>query len=170
MKLLDGVMADATFSVCGRYRLALRRSWFPERGAGHVLWVMLNPSTASAEVDDPTIRKCQKFARTWGYDGIVVANIFALRATKPEEMLAHPEPIGDGNNLVLESLLMAEGIGLAMAAWGVHGAHRGRGQEVVSMAASAGRELHVLGLTKEGHPRHPLYVPDAAGPIPWCGR
>lgn len=158
MKLLDGVKADATFSPCGTYRYALTRDWFPKDDAGSVLFIMLNPSTATADEDDPTIRRCQNFARSWGFDGIVVANLFALRSTEPAALRTHPDPIGPVNDEMLETLLSSRGIGMAVAAWGVHGLLRHRAASVNVLAARSRTRLMALGLTKEGFPRDPLYV------------
>ena len=160
VKLLEGVRADASLSPCGRYRYVLTRDWFPKVGTGHVLWVMLNPSTATEDVDDPTIRRCQAFARQWGYDGITVANLFGLRSTNPDKLLRTPQPIGEANDDVLVTLAEAAGVGLAVAAWGTHPATRLRARAgvVTTLVTGAGRDLHCLGTTAGGAPRHPLYV------------
>lgn len=167
LPLLPGVKASATMSPCGSYRYGLHRDWWPKKGKGHVLWIMLNPSAASAQVDDRTIRKCQKFARAWGYDGITVCNLFGLRATSPDDLRAHDDPVGEANDDVLRCFMGGFGVGLAVAAWGVHGALAGRSRAVIGLAAQERRKLSVLDLTKNGHPRHPLYVPDATLPVRW---
>lgn len=164
MKLLDGVTAAAQLSTDGVYRYALYRDW-ADTDKGHALWLMLNPSTATAGVDDPTIRRCQKFARFWGFDGIVVGNLFALRSTDPHALRTHPDPIGPDNDSVLSELLSADEIGIVIAAWGVHGALRHRDASVMSRAGRAGRVLHALELTAAGHPKHPLYVKRDTQPI-----
>jgi len=166
MKLLDHVQADASLSPCGTYRYVLTRETFPRR-TGNVLWVMLNPSTADAHDDDPTLRRCQSFTKSWGYDGLVVVNLFALRSTDPRKLRDHPDPVGDANDWVIESLLGAVGVDLVVAAWGVGGKRRHRAAAVIAMAAAANRALYVLGVTKDGSPRHPLYVPNEAVPILW---
>ena len=159
VKLLKGVKADASLSPCGRYRYTLHRDWFPKR-KGHVLWIMLNPSTATEDVDDPTIRRCQSFAREWGYDGITVTNLYALRSTDPDELLRCPAPIGEANDDVLVTLAEAAGIGLAVAAWGSHRATKlgARAGVVTQLLTGVGRNLHCLGTTAAKAPRHPLYV------------
>lgn len=164
MKLLDGVMADATFSACHRYRYSLTRFW--EEGR-HVLWVMLNPSTATAEEDDPTIRRCQGFARSWGYSGIVVANLFALRTSDPRRLYRDHDPIGPDNDRRLGDMAASGGLGLVVAAWGVHGAYRARGGRVRAILENRRGQVHHLGLTQDGHPRHPLYLPKTTNPEVW---
>ena len=125
---------------------------------------MLNPSTADGETDDPTIRRCIKFANTWGYGWLHVVNLSPLRATDPRELLrAGPEP----EDVWLENLATvvatAEASDLVVAAWGVHGAVEDRADRV--LAALDGRwRIYCLGLTKEGHPRHPLYLRKDAEP------
>lgn len=86
----------ATLSDCGKYRYWLERSW-EETGKGFVNWIMLNPSTADAEIDDQTIRKCIGFSKLWGYDGMHVVNLFAFRATDPESLYGCGCPVGLGN-------------------------------------------------------------------------
>lgn len=153
MNLLEGVHADASLSECGTYRYALWRTWGPGRT---VMWIMLNPSTADAHQDDPTVRRCQSFSREWGYDGIVVANLFALRATEPKALYKHKEPVGPDNDRVLRNLAGASD--LVVAAWGTHGFYRGREASVRTMLRHQGTVVVCLGRTKSGSPRHPLYV------------
>jgi hypothetical protein len=166
MSLLPDVTADAQVSDCGTYRYVLTRRWRPQ--ARTVLWIMLNPSSAAASVDDRTIRKCQKYARAWGYGGIVVANLFALRATSPVDLIRHPDPIGPDNDRTLRHLVAADpGVDLVVAAWGAQGALHDRSQAVQQLAADAGRDLHALDLTKDDEPRHPLYLRDSLTPTLW---
>lgn len=147
--------AGAKFDETGRYRYSLWRAWEP--GAA-VCWVMLNPSTADASKEDPTIRKCIGFARRWGFGAIAIVNIFALRSTDPRALYADPAPVGELNDAAI-----LEGAGrarLIVAAWGVHGAHRGRAAQVLDLLKlGAERVVHCLGVTKDGHPKHPLYLP-----------
>jgi hypothetical protein len=122
-----------------------------------VLFIGLNPSTADETVNDPTIRRCMTFAKKFGGGRLIMANLFALRATDPYQMLEHPEPIGPDNDHWLRRL--AREAGITIAAWGVHGQFRGRAEAVRALLPS---QLFALGLTKEGHPRHPLYLPGNA--------
>jgi hypothetical protein len=148
----------ATFSPCGRYRYELSRSW--DAGASTLPIVMLNPSIADAEIDDPTIRRCMVFARREGFGGIRVANLFAFRAIRTAAMRAAADPVGPDNDAALTALFdSAVGSGTpVLAAWGALGAFRGREAYVRSLADLIGVQLLCLGVTRRGHPRHPLYV------------
>ncbi len=141
----------AVLSRCGRYRYRLHRSWL--MGEGTVLFIMLNPSTADAELDDPTIRRCIGFARRWGFQELVVANLFAWRATDPRELKRASDPVGPEND---EHLIALSGDADAViAAWGVHGGYKNRNWVVRRLLRGT---VEHLGLTKQGHPRHPLYL------------
>lgn len=145
----------ATFSEDRAYRYSLSRIWDP---AGAVaVFVGLNPSTADETEDDPTIRRCIGFARDWGAGGLVMLNAFAFRATDPLDMKAAAEPIGARNDEELYK--WAFSARWVVACWGVHGRHLARGFAVRHLLRSAaGDNLKVLGLTKDGHPKHPLYL------------
>lgn len=158
MKLADDVAGLAAESPDGRYRFMLERDWSTGRRRRGVLWIMLNPSTAGADVDDPTLRRVQSFARRWGFDHLRVVNLFALRSTDPAALRTVADPVGVRNDDVILEHLRRESIELVVAAWGVHGRYRNRGAAVIAMAHSVGRPLSALGVTKDGFPRHPLYV------------
>ena len=148
----------AVFSPCRTYRYALHRKW----GQGAcALFIGLNPSTADEKRNDPTIRRCIGFARSWGYDGLVMANLFAFRATQPADMKLAADPVGPDNDATLCQL--AKDAGVVVAAWGAHGAHLDRGAQVRAMLPG----LHHLRLTKDGHPGHPLYLPASLTPQLW---
>ena len=121
----------------------------------------LNPSTADETQDDPTIRRCQGFARDWGYGGLVMANLFAFRATDPAVMKQAADPVGPDNDEHL--LQLASTCPLVVAAWGTHGQHLGRDHQVRELTPN----LHCLRLTKEGYPGHPLYLPKSLTPVRW---
>lgn len=126
---------------------------------------MLNPSTADELGDDPTIRRCIGFARRWGYAGLIVANLFALRATDPLALFAAHDPVGDPANR--DAILGAiDEAALILCAWGHFAAARDRGQEVAALVRKRGHVPHCLGLTRQGAPRHPLYLPATTRPIP----
>lgn len=144
---------SAIFSECGTYRYRLTRDDVERPGA--VIFLMLNPSTADASLDDPTIRRCKGFAKSWGSAGLVVANLYALRATNPADLWLHADPIGPENNRHLMAL--ADRHIDIVCAWGAN-AKPERVDEVVQMLNVARARLWCLGTTKHGHPRHPLYV------------
>ncbi|HYE77963.1 MAG TPA: DUF1643 domain-containing protein [bacterium] len=152
---------SAEVSECGRYRWWLRRS-YQRGGDGRVAcFVMLNPSTADGTEDDPTIRRCLGFVRAWGYSVLSVRNLFAYRATDPKELLTADNPTGGARGNV--ELLAAMSADLVVAAWGAGGNLFGRDKEVLGFLR--GKPLHCLGLTKGGHPRHPLYVRGDQQPV-----
>lgn len=160
MDLPEHMKRSAEFSPCKSYRYVLRREW----GDGKtVVFIGLNPSTADERFDDPTVRRCIRFAQDWGFKRMVMANLFALRATDPRVMKRHDDPIGPDNNRVLQDLVAAAG--LAVAAWGVHGKHLQRDEAVRKMLPG----LSCLKLTKEGMPAHPLYLPATTRPFRWEG-
>lgn len=146
------------FSIDRRYRYALWRDW---GGEGYAMFVGLNPSTADETLDDPTIRRCVAYAKSWGYGALCMTNLFAFRATDPKDMLAATDPVGAENDATL--LDLAERASVVVAAWGTHGTHLGRAQTVRNMLPS----LHYLKLTKDGHPGHPLYLKKELTPVPW---
>ena len=146
-----------------RYRLHrdLGRTMFGPGGT--VLFCMLNPSTATATQDDPTIRRCMGFARDWGHERLAVVNLFSLRATDPDEMLRADDPVGAENDTaIMSESVAADAI---VVAWGNHGRHDGRGACVLRMLQEAGPPVLALGLTATGHPRHPLYVRADTRPV-----
>ncbi len=147
--LFAEVDQSAVVSPCGAYRYRLGRRW----GDGPaMLWVMLNPSTADASVDDPTIRRCIGYARRWDFGSMAVGNLFAFRATDPADMRRAADPVGPENDRHL--LEMAAEASLVVAAWGNHGSFLGRSSLVGLMIPG----MRVLGLTKAGEPAHPLYL------------
>lgn len=154
-----GCVRSAVLDPDGTYRYELRRVWAAGPLCG---WIMLNPSTADAEQDDPTIRRCMGFARSWGYAGIVVRNLYALRATEPRDLITHPRPVGWDNDAYL---MNAVDDPITVCAWGSRG---DRGDTVINALADAGANLHYLALTRAGKPRHPLYLPSALTPTPFA--
>lgn len=152
--------ASACFDATRTYRYTLERHWGDAKPA---VFVMLNPSTADALTDDPTIRRCVSFAKREGCGGLIVVNLFALRATDPKALYAHPDPVGPENDsIVYEAHYQGSPV---IAAWGVHGGFNGRDKRVLWLLEYC--DLMVLGLTKDGHPRHPLYVPGDAPLTCW---
>lgn len=151
---------NATFSQCGRYRYSLTRQWSPIRHP--VVFVMLNPSTADANADDPTIRRCAKFAHSWGYGGIAVVNLFAFRSTDPAALKATDDPIGRDNDA---HIISASRDRYVIAAWGAHPFATERAAAVLKLLENRATYIGCLGTTKDGHPRHPLYVKGDTEPV-----
>lgn len=160
--------AAAVFSPCRRWRYTLDRWWSPfawHEGGRYANFLMLNPSTADETVLDPTVARCVGFARRWGYDGLVVTNIFACRGTDPKCLYAAEDPVGPENNEYVQKV--ARQASLVVCAWGVHGVLRGRGRQVAAMLTASEIPLYCLGVTKAGHPRHPLYLSNEVTPAPF---
>jgi len=149
--------STAIISPCGTYRHTLKRRWAAGPTCG---FIMLNPSTADAEHDDPTLRRCISFAKREGCGGLIVTNLYQLRATDPAELRRHPDPIGPSAD---EYLLLAAAAadGPLIAGWGTKGGDRG--EHVAAMFSGV---LWCLGRSKAGHPIHPLYRPADAPLVP----
>lgn len=159
--MAGGVESEAVYSDCERYRYALTRTWEPAKP--RLLYIMLNPSKATEVANDPTIERCQRRAVALGYGAFRATNLFAWRETSPERLKKRRASEGRDNMATLcEAANWADTI---LCAWGVHGTHRDQGARV--LAALDGHPLHNLGLTKQGHPRHPLYVGYSVQPLPW---
>jgi hypothetical protein len=126
---------------------------------------MLNPSTADAFQLDPTNRRCVGFAQAWGYGALVTTNIFAFRSTNPAGLRTADDAIGPENNEAI--VTAAKNADLVIAAWGAHGELQDRGNAVRQMLGKAGVPLHMLRLTKAGHPGHPLYISGNTVPTLW---
>lgn len=155
-----GLISTATLSPCHRYRYTLGRQW--DESLPTLCWIMLNPSTADAEQDDPTIRRCCGFARDWGHGGIIVVNLFAFRSTEPSALYQQDDAndiVGPDNDSAILHAVQGRRI---MAAWGVNGSLDSRDREVMKLLA--GKTVECLGMTSGGHPRHPLYVPGNVKP------
>ena len=153
----------AIFDESGQFRYSLLRRW--SGGKGRVAMILLNPSTADATRDDPTLRRCIGFARRWGFASLEVVNLFAYRATRPQQLRQAADPVGPENDGHLARAVGNAGVGVA--AWGVHGALAGRNEKVLKMLSELGLSLLCLGLTKAGHPRHTLYLPNHTPLIPF---
>lgn len=151
---------QAVFSPCGTYRYTLYRAFdYGFIGAPHAdemcNFIMLNPSTATATDDDPTVRRRIGYARRWGYGRLVVTNLFAYRAADPGEVRRTDDRVGPDNDLHIARL--ADGASLIVASWGNRGSYRRRDVRVRRLVAAAGKTLHCLALTTRGQPGHPLY-------------
>lgn len=161
----DGITRTADISDDGLYRYSLTRSWGANPWA---TFIMLNPSTADGTEDDPTIRRCLGFARSWGLDGITVVNLFAYRATDPDDLAAAHKAgvdvVGPENRTsILACTQLASGP--IVAAWGAGPA--ALRQLIAQRVRTLPSGLQCLALTKAGGPRHPLYLPATATLTPW---
>lgn len=155
----------AVISDCGTYRYLLTRDPHDMYTTkGQALFIMLNPSTADALTDDPTIRRCRSFAKSWDCKGFAVANLYALRATNPAELWKHPDPVGPDNDMYLMDL--ARQHETIVCAWGTN-ARQDRIDAVKAIFSGRHHRLMSLGVTCNGSPRHPLYVHGNQKLIDW---
>lgn len=138
------------------YRYRLWRYW---RRYGHpCLFIMLNPSTADTVRNDPTIRRCINYARAWGFSGIEVCNIFALRSTDPDALYSHRDPVGYRNDDAIDEACQVAG--RIVCAWGNHGAFKNRGDTVLENLKAQGHTPFCFKMTQKNQPAHPLYQPN----------
>lgn len=149
---------NARFSRCKNYRYTLKRSW--DEGAGKVLFVGLNPSTADHRKDDPTIRRCVGFAHSWGFAAMEIANLFAYRATYPRDLKMASDPIGPRNGFWL--LKAMRDSDLVVACWGTDGNFRGAADRFLRRHEN----LHCIKWNSSQTPAHPLYLKKDLVPIP----
>lgn len=169
--LLDGVDSNtgARFSPCGAYRYTLWRRW---RDGPMMMWLMLNPSTADACHNDPTVERCQNRAYRAGYAGLIVCNLFGLRATDPDGLYQVDDPVGPDN----DAAILASGHQAAriICAWGNHGGSQQLGDQagnlrsevVIRLLHGQGWTLYALSVTQQGEPGHPLYIAYSTQPRP----
>ena len=148
----------AKLSDCRKYRFALWRTW--DDSKPYAMFVGLNPSTADEADDDPTLIRCIHYAKSWGYGGVCMANLFAFRAIKPSDMMATQDPVGSANDSWLVQL--AKDAGIVVAAWGNDGNFQNRSKNVVCLLP----RLYCLKINKSGEPAHPLYQKADLQPIP----
>jgi hypothetical protein len=149
--------SDARFSTCGRYRYWLSRRW--DTGRPLAAFVMLNPSTADATIDDPTIRCCVRLAKREGFGGIRVVNLFAYRTPNRKELAAVPDPIGPENDRHIRAA--ARNTSVSILAWGGYVPDPDRVQAVLKLLKRARIRLkciEMIGPAGNRQPRHPLYL------------
>lgn len=162
---VNSYASGAVFSSNRAYRYVLWRMW---RSIGdYAAFIGLNPSKADEVDNDPTVKRCIAFAKAWGLSGIFMLNIFAFKATDPDEMMATASPIGRKNDEML--LRYCRKSKIIVACWGTHGAYRNRGDDVAKRVLK-GQTIYCLGTTKNGFPKHPLYLAKTAGLEPYKGR
>lgn len=131
-----------------------------ERLNKHALFIMLNPSTADAMVNDPTVAKCMRLARVWGFGAVEVRNIFALRSTDPTGLKLVEDPVGVENDLAIVEAVNDQRTGLVVAAWGNHGLYLKRSDTVRALLKASGRPVFCFKVSLTGEPCHPLYQPE----------
>lgn len=163
----DDVISDAVYSNCHQYRYILHRRWQPERRDHSIMFIMLNPSTATEQVDDPTVRKCRNYAIRWGYNHLIVGNLMAYRATDPSLLRGVGDPIGPETLQHLRQAIETY-VPTIVCAWGCL---PGRLRHVETPVLDLLRQMHVqpfvLRLNSGGSPAHPLYLPMHTDPIEW---
>lgn len=153
---------SAEISPCGKYRYTLWRSWGPITGLSKcVSWVMLNPSTADAQIDDRTIGRCIEFSQREGFDHLVVVNLFAYRSTDPEALWKLPAGDARGPDNYLHVTNAVASTDKTIVAWGADGfSERPK-------ALFGEMPLWCLGVNKDGSPKHPLYLRGDTPLISW---
>jgi hypothetical protein len=158
---MSALRSGAVFSECRAYRYALWRVWDEDGATLNIIG--LNPSKADEVVDDPTIRRCIDFGKRWGYGGLVMTNLFALRSTDPRGLATVEDAVGPRNDEELR--VQAFEAGLVVAAWGAHPLAVARAEAVRPLI----ERYHVgcLGTTRSGAPKHPLYLPKTTAPQPY---
>lgn len=173
------MIASAVISDDHQYRYILEREWGAEdltleNGDHRVLWIMLNPSTADALKDDPTLTRCIGYSRAWGYGALSVVNLYALRTPDPTLLNAHPDPIGPAADAWIRAALRprnGRAPGCAVVGWGATKPkginHAARVAAVTQMIFDAGVSMVCLGRNKDGSPGHPLYLKKDAETEEW---
>lgn len=153
-----------------RYRLDI---WWSNRNPARLNFIMLNPSTADEVDNDPTVERCERRARMWGFGGVIITNLFAYRSTDPQTLygLDRIKAIGNvfrghytNNDHILTACIDSD---MTIAGWGQHGKLHGRDKEVKDFLLSMGVDLYYLRLANNGSPYHPLYLPYTLTPQEW---
>lgn len=158
----------AEISNCGAYRYNLTRHWGAE-GGRRLVFVMLNPSTADADRDDPTIRRCMHFARREKHDGLHVVNLYAFRSASPKALRGNGDIVGPANDAAIRSAFRQarNTTSAVVAAWGAHGTAHGRHLRALTIAREEHIQLQCLGVTASMQPKHPLYIANGQPLIDW---
>src|SRR5579883_1277250 len=147
-------------TIRGPYRYNLWRVW--DATLPKVTFILLNPSTADATLDDPTVRRCVGFARAWGFGSLELVNLFAYRATHPRQLKTAPDPVGPANDdAILRAVNSAQ---LVIVGWGTHGRLYSRDRAILRLLPDS---IHCLGVTETGLPCHPLYLKRETAPVPY---
>ena len=149
---------DAKFSPCRKYRYVLYRIW--DKSKPLVMFIGLNPSKADETIDDPTTKRCINFAKSWGYGGIFVTNLFAYRTNSPSKMKSYDDPIGEENDKWIK--IFSKKAEIIIAAWGNNGIYLNRARVIEKYISN----LKCIKKNKSGEPSHPLYLKADLKPIP----
>lgn len=155
--------ATATFDATKKYRYRLSRIWEPS--LPRLAFCMLNPSTADERVLDPTVRRCWGYAQSWQAGSLEIVNVFAYRSTDPRALKQVADPVGEHNDKAI--IAAGQACDLLVVAWGTHAHLHNRAQKVRELLAREQIPAVSLALTKDGQPRHPLYLPAQAWPQWW---
>jgi hypothetical protein len=153
---------SAIISDCGQYRYRLTREVDPFEMRA-LLWIMLNPSTADASIDDPTIRRLKGFTKHWGCGSFSVVNAYALRSKSPKDLWRASDPVGPDNDTWIAG--ECKKYDTVVVAWGAHA----RPERISKLREilRASRQVMCLGVTASGAPKHPLYLPYETPLIEW---
>ncbi len=157
----------AILSECNQYRYVLTRTINQQPEVA--VFIMLNPSTADAKKDDPTIRRCVEFTRRWGCGKLIVINLFAYRATSPQTLKIIDNPIGNDNQHWVEEVVKKHPERI-VCAWGNDGIYMEQDLKMMGWLKNHGVQPQALKISKQGQPHHPLYVPYDVSPLPYFGR
>ncbi len=170
-ELLPGIdpRGLANFSLCKTYRYTLQRT-LSRDGLGICVFIMLNPSTADADTNDPTVRRCVGYADAWGYRTLTVLNAFAFRGTDPKNMKAAEDPVGPDNDHWIHSVCTYSIKSRVIVAWGKDGTHLDRDLAVMKILTERGLPVFCLGINLDGTPKHPLYLKKNLQPTAYIGR
>lgn len=155
--------APAVFSPCRRYRYVLWRIW--DQSKPYCCFIGLNPSTADETTDDNTVRRCTNFSKSWGYGSLCMLNLFSFRSTDPKGL--KDEGGLNGIDNLYWILKCCKSAGIVVCAWGTHGAFKDRHRMTLEQLNANSFNAHHLGLTKNGYPKHPLYLRGDLRPTKW---
>lgn len=165
LALPDDVISEAIYSPCRQYRYVLHRRWGEADRA--IMFIMLNPSTATEQVDDPTVRKCRTYASRWGYNHLIVGNIMAYRATDPGQLSRIYDPVGPENHQILSKIFTFYQP-MLICAWGRVTRKLAHAETAMcALLRDLHAQPHALRVNANGSPGHPLYLSLDAKPVPW---
>ena len=162
----DTITRSAIFDGTGHYRYSLKRRW--QKHGKKVAFIMLNPSQANADHDDPTLRACSQFAQGWNYAALEVVNLFAYRTPHPQQLKTANFPVGEENDTYIRKAVKTSA--QVILAWGNWGCLHNRHQATLNLIKSDQHKLFYLALNQSGQPRHPLYLKRSTRPLPWVNR